>query len=335
MLPRFAQRGVERVDRGAGHAEGLGDAFLLHHQHGGLGRGHSRHVLDPSLPFRSPLGCETQLGRSAPRGPISCLDASIGYAYGWLCRGETAMELRYLRYFVAVAQELNFTAAAHRLRLSQPSLSQQIRDLEQELKTPLFLRSSRQVELTAAGRAFLEHAHIILSQTERAAEQARAIGEGQIGTLDIGTTGSVLLGKLSSMVVMFSMEYQDITLRIHEMAPQDQEEALRERRVDVCFLRRPTDDPNVINELAWPARVGVVLPEGHLLATRDEVALAELRDERHAFLRLKDFSFCPISQGRLRRRGVCSDHLATGCRGLLPDQLGSGRSRSRAGARVH
>ena len=201
------------------------------------------------------------------------------------------MELRYLRYFVAVAQELNFTAAAHRLRLSQPSLSQQIRDLEQELKTPLFLRSSRQVELTAAGRAFLEHAHIILSQTERAAEQARAIGEGQIGTLDIGTTGSVLLGKLSSMVVMFSMEYPDITLRIHEMAPQDQEEALRERRVDVCFLRRPTDDPNVINELAWPARVGVVLPEGHLLATRDEVALAELRDERHAFLRLKNSRF--------------------------------------------
>ena len=201
------------------------------------------------------------------------------------------MELRYLRYFVAVAQELNFTAAAHRLRLSQPSLSQQIRDLEQELKTPLFLRSSRQVELTAAGRAFLEHAHIILSQTERAAEQARAIGEGQIGTLDIGTTGSVLLGKLSSMVVMFPMEYPDITLRIHEMAPQDQEEALRERRVDVCFLRRPTDDPNVINELAWPARVGVVLPEGHLLATRDEVALAELRDERHAFLGLKDSRF--------------------------------------------
>jgi len=201
------------------------------------------------------------------------------------------MELRYLRYFVAVAQELNFTAAAHRLRLSQPSLSQQIRDLEQELKTPLFLRSSRQVELTAAGRAFLEHAHIILSQTERAAEQARAIGEGQIGTLDIGTTGSVLLGKLSSMVVMFSMEYPDITLRIHEMAPQDQEEALRERRVDVCFLRRPTDDPNVINELAWPARVGVVLPEGHLLAARDEVALPDLRDERHAFLRLKDSRF--------------------------------------------
>jgi len=75
------------------------------------------------------------------------------------------------------------------------------------------------------------------------------------------------------------------------MAPQDQEEALRERRVDVCFLRRPTDDPNVINELAWPARVGVVLPEGHLLAAREKVALPELRDERHAFLRLKDSRF--------------------------------------------
>ena len=201
------------------------------------------------------------------------------------------MELRHLRYFVAVAEELNFTAAAHRLRLSQPSLSQQIRDLERELETPLFLRTSRQVELTAAGRAFLEHAHKILVQTEQATEQVRAIGTGQIGTLDIGTTGSVLLGPLSSLIAAYVDRFSQVTLRIHEMAPQDQEEALHARRVDICFLRRPADDPDVVNELAWPARVGVILPDRHPLASQNEVALLDLRHERHAFLRLRDSRF--------------------------------------------
>jgi DNA-binding transcriptional LysR family regulator len=86
------------------------------------------------------------------------------------------MELRHLRYFVSVAEELSFTAAANRLRVSQPPLSQQIRDLERELKTALLIRTSRRVELTAAGAVFLDHARAILAQAHRAGEQARAIG---------------------------------------------------------------------------------------------------------------------------------------------------------------
>jgi DNA-binding transcriptional LysR family regulator len=201
------------------------------------------------------------------------------------------MELRYLRYFVAVAEELNFTAAAHRLRLSQPSLSQQIRDLERELDTPLFLRTSRQVELTTAGRAFLKHAQNILLQTEQAAEQARVIGAGQIGSLDIGTTGSVLLGPLSSLIAKFIERFPQVALRIHEMAPQSQEEALHTRRLDICFLRRPADDPEVISEPAWQERVGVALPEGHPLAQQNEIALIELQHEKHVSLRLSDSRF--------------------------------------------
>jgi DNA-binding transcriptional LysR family regulator len=201
------------------------------------------------------------------------------------------MELRHLRYFVAVAEELSFTAAADRLRVSQPPLSQQIRDLEGELRTALFVRTSRRVELTAAGTAFLEHARAILAQTEQAAEQARAIGVGQIGALDIGTTGSVLLGPLAQLIAAFSAQYPNVALRIHEMPPQEQQAALHARRTDISFLRRPTEDRDLRSELAWRERVGVALPRHHRLVKRHRIALANLKDEQHVFLRLRDSLF--------------------------------------------
>ena len=201
------------------------------------------------------------------------------------------MELRHLRYFVTVAEELSFTAAARRLRVSQPPLSQQIRDLEYELKTALFARTSRRVELTPAGLSFLEHARAILAQAEQAVEQARAIGLGRIGTLDIGTTGSVLLGPLAPLIAAFNAQFPQVLVRLHEMAPQDQQAALHARRTDVSFLRRPADDPDLITELAWHENVGVVLPKQHPLAERTQIPLSILRDEDHVFLRLRDSRF--------------------------------------------
>src|SRR4051794_975750 len=156
------------------------------------------------------------------------------------------MELRHLRYFVAVAEELSFTAAAHRLGVSQPPLSQQIRDLEWELKTALFVRTSRRVELTAAGRAFFEHAHAILAQTEQAAEQAGGIGGGRVGPLDIGTGGSFLWGAFAPLFAAFSAQFPQAALRIYEMGPQEQEGALHAQRKDISFLRQPTDAPAMI-----------------------------------------------------------------------------------------
>lgn len=201
------------------------------------------------------------------------------------------MELRHLRYFVSVAEELSFTAAANRLRISQPPLSQQIRDLERELRTTLLARTSRRVELTAAGVAFLDQARAILAQTEQAAEQARAIGLGRIGTLDIGLTGSVLLGPLGALVAAFSAEFPQVAVRLHEMSPQEQQGAVHARRTDISFLRRPADDPDLTNELAWPEKVGVALPERHPLAARRRIPLARLRGESHVFLRLRDSRF--------------------------------------------
>src|SRR3712207_100676 len=179
-----------------------------------------------------------------------------------------SMELQHLRYFVAVAEELSFTAASNRLRVAQPSLSQQIRDLERELGAALFARTSRRVELTAAGAAFLEHARAILAQAGQAAEQARAIGRGQVGTLDIGLTGAVLLGPLGPLVAAFSARFPGVVVRLHEMPPQEQQTALHARRADVSFVRRPAEDPDLVAELAWPEAVAVALPERHPLAER-------------------------------------------------------------------
>jgi DNA-binding transcriptional LysR family regulator len=217
------------------------------------------------------------------------------------------VELRHLRYFVAVAEELSFTAAAARLRIAQPSLSQQIRGLEHELKTALFARTSRRVELTAAGTAFLDHARAILAQAGQAAEQARAVGLGRIGTLNIGMTGSVLLGPLGSLVAAFSALSPQVTVRLHEMSPGEQQAALHARRTDISFLRSPADDPDLVAELAWPERVGVALPERHPLAARQRFPLSSLRDENLVFLRLEDSRFarylrdCCIEAGFLPR----------------------------------
>lgn len=217
------------------------------------------------------------------------------------------MELRHLRYFVCVAEELGFTAAAARLRVAQPSLSQQIRDLERGVGAALFIRTSRRVELTAAGAAFLDRARAILAQADQAAEQARAIGLGQVGSLDIGLTGSVLLGPLGPLVAAFGARFPRVTVRLHEMSPREQQAAVHARRTDVSFLRRPAEDPELVDELAWPEAVAVALPEHHGLAARRCIPLPLLREESFVFLRLEDSRFarylrdCCVEAGFLPR----------------------------------
>lgn len=217
------------------------------------------------------------------------------------------MELRHLRYFVAVAEELSFTAASVRLRVAQPSLSQQIRDLERQVGAALFVRTSRRVELTAAGAAFLEDARAILAQAAAAEAQARAIGRGQLGSVDIGMTGSVLLGPLGPLVTAFAARFPRVTVRLHEMPPRDQQAALHARRTDISFVRRPAEDSDLAVELAWSETVALALPEGHALAGRERIALPALREESFVFLRLEDSLFarylreCCVQAGFLPR----------------------------------
>jgi len=201
------------------------------------------------------------------------------------------MELRHLRYFVAVAERLNFTAAAESLGVSQPPLSQQIRDLETEIGADLFERTSRRVVLTRAGVDLLDRSRLILAQAHEAIERARAIGSGSAGIINIGLTGSVLTGPTGELIRMFRNTYGNVDIRIHELPPDRQIESLRAGLVDLCLQRSPPSDPDLAIEIAWHERVGVVVARRHALARASSLALTDLREQPYISLRLRDSRF--------------------------------------------
>ena len=201
------------------------------------------------------------------------------------------MELRHLRYFVAVARHLSFTAAAESLGVAQPPLSQQIRDLEVEVGTALFERTTRRVSLTRAGVDFLAQALDILEKSGEAVARARAIGAGAAGIVNIGLTGSMLAGPLGSAIRNFSITYPGVDLRIHEMSPDRQISMLKAGQTDISFLRSPPQDLDLVSERAWCETVTLVLPKGHRLSRMAAIDLADLSQERFVFLRLSDSLF--------------------------------------------
>jgi DNA-binding transcriptional LysR family regulator len=191
------------------------------------------------------------------------------------------MELRHLRYFVAVAEELNFTRAAERLAISQPPLSSQIRQLEEELGTPLFHRRARSVELTDAGKLFLEEARVILRQIETAQAGVRRRARGETGRIVVGSAGATYFHPLIPAIIReYGKSYPDIIL-----APQASNTALlvarlRAGQCDIAFIRPPFDDASglVIDPLVDEDSV-IVLPNGHGLSHLASVPLAALAEE--------------------------------------------------------
>ncbi|EEQ94031.1 LysR family transcriptional regulator [Ochrobactrum sp. 30A/1000/2015] len=204
--------------------------------------------------------------------------------------GET-MELRHLRYFLAVADALNFTTAAQRLGISQPPLSHQIKLLEIELGVDLFERSSRRVTLTKAGEVFRRRALSILEQVKMASEHARSIGQGNSGVLNIGLTGSILIGHFAHIMNTFCAQYPDVEVRTHEMSPGEQIIALKAGRTELSILRSPPEDSDLTLELAWPEKIVVVLSADHRLAHHESIRLEWLNNEKYVSLRLADSRF--------------------------------------------
>ena len=191
------------------------------------------------------------------------------------------MELRHLRYFVAVAEELHFTRAAERLHIGQPPLSQQIQLLEEEVGAKLLERSRRWVRLTQAGKLFLDDARRILALSAQAAETARLAGRGEIGKLRIGFTSSTPLTEVFNRTVnAYRKEFPKVTLSFSELSTMSQIEALRGRSIDLGFIRPPEAElPEEI--VAKPLRrdpLVLVTPASHPLSRRSSVSIADLTD---------------------------------------------------------
>src|SRR5512134_3816618 len=158
------------------------------------------------------------------------------------------MELRTLRYFVTLAEELHFGRAAQRLSITQPPLSLAIRGLEEELGVRLFARTRRQVGLTHAGAAFLEQAREILARTGAAAELARAADRGAVGRLAIGFMSASIYTLLPAVLRDFAASHPGVRLELRELTLPQQATALRRRDIHVGFVRPPITDAELVAE---------------------------------------------------------------------------------------
>lgn len=189
------------------------------------------------------------------------------------------MELRHLRYFVAVAEELNFRRAAARLFIEQPPLSRQIQDLEREVGVLLLRRVGRRVELTEAGAAFLREARTTLLQAERAIESARRADRGEVGRLTIGFSVYAFQGVLPCILRAYRRAYSEVEVSLAEMCTPTQLKALESGEIDVAFPHASPALPWLETRLLTREPLILALPDGHPLAERDPVPLAALADE--------------------------------------------------------
>jgi DNA-binding transcriptional LysR family regulator len=193
------------------------------------------------------------------------------------------MELRHLRYFVAVAEELNFTHAAARLRVAQPALSRQIKDLEDELQTPLFERGHTGVQLTRAGKVLHQRARAILAQATEAANEARAAAGAITGSLVLGFPSGLHLNYLAPVIQAFKRIHPKVQFDYFHGLGVQQLKALREGRIDVAFVNLPASLDGLNHQVIWRVPFKVVLPQRHPLARRAALELADLRSEDFVF----------------------------------------------------
>jgi len=188
--------------------------------------------------------------------------------------------MRVLRYFAVLADELHFGRAAARLHISQPPLSQQIRLLEEQLGTALFVRSQHRVELTEAGKTLKEQVPLIVAQFDRAIDLTRCAGRGEKGRVAVGIISSAMVAPIPRALRVFAERHPHVQWSLHEMTPAAQIDALKEKRLDVCFFRLFQDDPAIRSEVVVRETAVAALPLDHRLASREAIALGELANER-------------------------------------------------------
>lgn len=196
------------------------------------------------------------------------------------------MELRHLRYFAVVADELHFGRAARRLNMSQPPLSQQIRNLEDEIGARLLERTNRKVSLTKAGAIFLRRARAILDAADNAAAEAGRIAAGHEATVRLGYMSAAMLDQFVPILHHFRTAFPAANVQLKEMSSPDQVKALLAGQLDLAFIDIPPNDSalsagnqSVEAQTAWREAFVAAMPNRHRLANRSRLALAELAGE--------------------------------------------------------
>lgn len=194
------------------------------------------------------------------------------------------IELRHLRYFVAVAEELHFGRAAQRLNISQPPLSQQIQNLEKETGARLLARTNRSVQLTAAGQQFLQDARHILQQVEQAADKASRLHRGDEGELRIGFTSSApFITVVSDALFTFRQRFPAVHIQMQEINTRQQLAPLSEGRLDLGVMRNTLLPENLDHQLLLREPMYALVHRAHRLADRPGIALSELAQEPFVF----------------------------------------------------
>ena len=203
------------------------------------------------------------------------------------------MELRHLRYFVAVAEERHFTRAAKKLRIAQPALSRQIRDLEDELGCPLLDRQARNVTLTASGEALLEEARKLLGETQRLKEVTKRAANGQTGYIAVGYVSWIAPKFFFPLFRKIRQKYPGLEIDLKEMAPLDQIQALASDRLHLGFAKFLISHApeGVQGQPICQHRMWAILPEGHPKVCRNRpIPLISLASESFIFVSVSEFS---------------------------------------------
>ena len=254
-------------------------------------------------------------------------------AIGWLRSGARAsslwhVELRHLRYFVAVAEELNFTRAAARLHTSQPSLSQQIRQLEKAIGVGLLDRSRHHVALTDGGRIFLREVRDILGRIEHAGRLAKQAADGRAGELAVGTFPAADVRILPTLRALVATQLPDVRLLLHSKYAVEPGMGLLSGALDVAFMRSPLDGDAIDAIEVVRESIVAVLPAHHQLARRKQIPVALLNDlpcitmERSLAPALHDAIALLYRQAHIRMHAVSRADNVLGHLQLVQEGLG-------------
>src|SRR5579885_147540 len=198
------------------------------------------------------------------------------------------MNLRDMRYFVALAEELQFSRTARKLAITQPSLSQKIRALETELGARLFERGTRRVDLTSAGQTFLLRVRAILAEIEQASEAVRRAERGETGHIRIGFVSLAGLDVLPPLLRRFHGKYPDISVSLYERSSEEQARNVADGALDIGIVREPKSIAGLASRHIVNDPQILVLPRDHRLANKPAIGLRELRNENFVLFPRKE-----------------------------------------------